>query len=215
MNALNPSKLTEKGKCAVYVRIANIASRARVAPIAMAATRSLYRRALRVASLCVDEHRDWMASYVKLRFRDDALARGGGAAAVERRLNEAEEELQRMVHTLERAGRLQGPEAASMAARSVQSPQSPAIEPTPQGGQGLQHKAVSPPYYEWDENAVGAWLQEIGLGHLAPSFAQCRVDGRLLLRLDEDDLAEDLGVTKRFERKRVLTQIEKLRAEMG
>ena len=174
----------------------------------MAAVRSLYRRALRLSACCVEEHQAWMTDYVRQRFRDDAFVRGGGAAALKRRLAEAEDELDRMVHTLQRAGRL---DANARVAR--QQPESVSTTSSPPKAEDDARPSGLPPY-QWDENAVGEWLQGIGLGQHAPAFARCRVDGRLLLKLDDEDLSEELGVTSRLERKRMLSRLEALRAEM-
>ena len=54
---------------------------------------SLYRRCLRVASFCAEDHRSWMSSYVRIRFRDDAIVRGGGPTKVMRHLREAHPEV--------------------------------------------------------------------------------------------------------------------------
>ena len=182
----------------------------------MAAVRSLYRRALRVADLCTEEHRAWASSYVRMRFRDDALARGGGANTMARRLTEAEDELLRMIKTLQHAGRidsqdaeriLQSQEPSGESAEKKSAPSGTAREPY------LPASASTTPPYDWDLNAVGAWLQGLGLGHVAPAFARCHVDGALLLRLDDEDLADDLGVASRLERKRILLELERLRAD--
>ena len=62
---------------------------------------SLYRRSLRMAALSVPEHRAWMLRYVRDRFRD--VPAGADFA---RRVREGEEELERHILTLRRAGRL-------------------------------------------------------------------------------------------------------------
>ena len=59
----------------------------------------------------------------------------------------------------------------------------------------------------WDEQDVGAWLNSLGLGDHAPAFANSRVNGRLLLSLDDEDLQE-LGVASRLQRKLILTRCE-------
>ena len=155
---------------------------------------SLYRRCLRVASFCVEEHRPWMASYVRMRFRDDALA-GSGPEMLQRRLREAEDELQRMISTLTAAGRMEA--VAETAPSEVSQPVSSTSESSHPN--------------DWDENAVGAWLQGLGLGQHRSAFARCRIDGRLLMRLDDEDLVGELSVSSRLERKRVLVEIERLR----
>ena len=169
----------------------------------MAAVRSLFRRALRVAGCCVEEHRAWAGSYVRMRFRDDAVARGGGTVATARQLREGEDELQRMVRMLQHAGRLgDAVRYEPDAARASAYGSTPASQAAARG--------TAPPR-EWDEATVGEWLESIGLGQHAPAFARRRVDGRLLLLIDDEDLASELGVASRLERKRVLSKVEELR----
>ena len=195
------------------------------------AIRSLFRRCLRVASFCAEDQRTWMVSYVRIRFRDDAIQRGSPTKRAQH-LCEAEDELQRMVSTLLHAGRLEASDTSRLMAifQPVAERLSPSGAPASSsssltlasagisgGSSGASSSSTHAPSapalspYEWDENAVGAWLQGLGLGRHAPTFARCRVDGRLLLRLDEDDLAEDLQVGSRLERKKVLVELERLR----
>ena len=74
-----------------------------------AAVRSLYRRSLRAVAFCTAEHRGWMTSYTKNRFRDGAQSQSSGL------MSDAEEELQRFVRTLQHAGRLDAAASASLA----------------------------------------------------------------------------------------------------
>lgn len=165
--------------------------------------RSLYRRSLRAAKASIPDQQAWAIKYVQLRFRDAALVRGGGQSA-EIRMKEAETELARFVSTLHQKSRLTAAEAVKLGEipteirnRAVERVDPAADSP----------RAPS----EWDEHAVSDWLQQLGLSEHAPAFARCRVDGRLLLRLDEDDLSEELGVTSRLQRKRILVEVDRLR----
>ena len=116
-----------------------------------------------------------------------------------------------MVHTLVSAGRLDSVSAVRLRGQSDASASS---DVRPVASSSQHEETARPTTLQWDENAVGAWLQELGLGQHAPAFARCRVDGRLLLQLDDEDLSAELGVESRLERKRVLTQIERLREEL-
>ena len=61
----------------------------------------------------------------------------------------------------------------------------------------------------WTENAVSEWLRDLGLDVHVSAFADARVDGRLLLKLDDEDLLE-LGVTSKLQRKLILSRCEAL-----
>ena len=162
-----------------------------------ARSRSLYRRCLRAAELCVDEHRPWMTSYVRLRFRDDV----GSREKLPARLSEGEEELARMLVTLERAGRLV-PRAGGVESASSQPPHSA----TPSASCPLDTATG------WSEARVQRWLSEcLGMGEHVAAFARHRVDGALLLQLDDTDIGGELGVASRLQRKRLLVEIERLR----
>ena len=50
----------------------------------------------------------------------------------------------------------------------------------------------------------------MGLAEHAQAFARHRVDGALLLQIDEADLSDELGVASRLQRKRLLTAIRDL-----
>eukprot|EP00900_Chrysochromulina_parva_P013664 jgi/Chrpa1/22299/Chrysochromulina_OHIO_Genome00027878-RA len=62
----------------------------------------------------------------------------------------------------------------------------------------------------WTENVVSEWLRDIGLDVHVSAFADARIDGRLLLKLDDEDLLE-LGVTSKLQRKLILSRCEALR----
>ena len=75
----------------------------------------------------------------------------------------------------------------------------------------IDHEAQAPitpsQPIRWDERDVAAWLTDLGLSVHAPAFADSRVNGRLLLSLDDEDLQE-LGVASRLQRKLILTRCE-------
>ena len=123
-----------------------------------------------------------------------------------------------MIGTLQHAGRMDADDIDRVNRRNI----STAASSSPEKAESpmiaeIHHDAetAATPPYEWDENGVGAWLETLGLGQHAAAFAKCRVDGRLLLRIDDEDLADELGVSSRLERKRILAQIERLRAEIA
>ena len=118
-----------------------------------------------------------------------------------------------MVRTLLHAGRIDEATASRVARWShAGETDAPPRPKSAEAGTAAAAKATtgSPPH-TWDINAVGAWLQDLGLGQHASAFAHHRVDGRLLLQVDEQDLVEELGVASRLERKRILSHIERLR----
>jgi hypothetical protein len=163
------------------------------------ATRALYRRCLRAAEYCVDDHRDMMMTYVRVRFRDNALATSS-SSALTRCLREGEDELKRFMRTLQAAGRLPDPQ-------SITDP--PSAEPvnvgvSPSGGLLNTRR--------WTEAAVQEWLRGLGLDEHIAAFARHRVDGALLFQLDDEDLAHELGVTSRLQRKRILSRIGELKS---
>ena len=166
-----------------------------------------------------------MNTYVKNRFREDAMGRGMSPTAVQNRLTDAEDEIQRMIQMLVSTGRLNDDGAARLARpykAADASSSSAAAATTPKrvaagalSGDGSRSKPrVGPPARDWDEDAVGAWLQALGLGQHADAFAHHRIDGRLLLQLEDADLGNELGVSSRLERKRILSQVERLQEEM-
>ena len=153
----------------------------------MAAARSLFRRSMRAAQACVDEHRAWAVSYVRLKFRDDARVRGSDTM-LKRLLADGEEELTRMTGYLEASGRLK---KAPLASRTV-VPDSPVPK-------------------RWSVEEVGDWLSSLGLAEHASAFARERIDGQMLMEIDDEDLHAELGVSSRLQRKRILAGVASLR----
>ena len=159
--------------------------------------RSLYRRALRATAYCADGQRDWTASYVRMRFRESAPG--------QRKIAEEEEELAGFVAKLLGTGRLQPVEARRLQPGAPPPPPPPPPPP--------REQQPAPAARAWDEDDVGAWLRERGLEQHVQTFARNRVDGRVLLSLDDADLADELGVASRLERKRLLAGLERLRGD--
>ena len=90
---------------------------------------------------------------------------------------------------------------------SPHSPLSPAV-PLP----GARLRSTSPPaslphsMQDWDVTDVCRWLTRIGLPHLIPTFRSHDIDGKLLCRLDDDDLVGEMAVEGRLARKKVLAE---------
>ena len=89
---------------------------------------------------------------------------------------------------------------------AVTSPHSPLSPAVP------RLRSTSPPaslpqlMQDWDVSDVCRWLTRIGLPHLATAFRVHDIDGKLLCRLDDDDLVGELAVQSRLVRKKVLAE---------
>ena len=163
----------------------------------MAATRSLYRRALRVAAACVPEQQGFAFTYIRERFRDPSVVPGSHAHA--ERVRDGTDEVERMVVALRAKDRLS--EAAVSRLMGIQPPSMSTISAS---------SDPSLPSTRSDEAAVAEWLKSLDLDAHVEAFAKARVDGRLLLSLDDDDLQE-LGVQSRLQRKLILTRLSSVR----
>ena len=193
------------------------------------AVRSLYRRCLRTASYCIESQRSWMSSYVRMKFRDEALLSG----TLQRRLLDGEDELERMLLTLQRTGRLPTagpphrwiarslePQASSCASSpSTAAPISARVEAEPRvvpadavaGPPASASSGPSGAPRHWSEAQVHSWLGELELERHAEAFAKHKIDGQMLFELDDQDLREELQVSSRLARKRILASIASLR----
>ncbi|XP_072285215.1 NAD(+) hydrolase SARM1 [Pyxicephalus adspersus] len=63
----------------------------------------------------------------------------------------------------------------------------------------------------WKPLEVQNWLQQIGFDKFSKAFKEYQIDGDLLLRLNESDLKEDLGLTSSIVRKRFLRDLVELK----
>jgi|EP01047_Picozoa_sp_COSAG01_P041448 hypothetical protein len=83
------------------------------------------------------------------------------------------------------------------------------LAPNQRPGRGAQQSVAEPAC--WSASRVAHWLasETVGLGKHAGRFETFGVDGALLAVLDDEDLQE-LEVTSRLERKKLLIQISKL-----
>ena len=130
------------------------------------------------------------------------------------RLREAEDELQRMVDLLLKSGRMNAAAAEKVRPPAPCTGETPASTSSssirmPVGSSSSNSSDIECPL-EWDEGRVSEWLQELGLAHHAAAFSRLHVNGKLLQQLDDADLADELGVSSRLERKRLLLLIEEL-----
>ena len=67
----------------------------------------------------------------------------------------------------------------------------------------------------WNFKEVADWLAEINLPQYKEKFEQIRIDGALLFEVQEEDLKEDLQVSVRLHRVKILQEIQKLREQAG
>eukprot|EP00808_Paulinella_micropora_P006283 g72215.t1 len=64
---------------------------------------------------------------------------------------------------------------------------------------------------QWDVAAVTKWLAGLDLGQdVVESFQKNKINGPMLLKLENEDLQEDMGITNRLVRKNILANIEAL-----
>eukprot|EP00808_Paulinella_micropora_P027039 g50249.t1 len=64
---------------------------------------------------------------------------------------------------------------------------------------------------QWDVAAVTKWLAGLDLGQdVVESFQKNKINGSMLLKLENEDLQEDIGITSRLVRKNILANIEAL-----
>ena len=65
--------------------------------------------------------------------------------------------------------------------------------------------------YNWSVDDVLIWVKRIGFGGYVQAFSDLRVDGDILLELDDQQLKEDIGVTNGILRKRFLRELTQLK----
>jgi hypothetical protein len=175
----------------------------RLNPMQRAAVRQLYRRAIRAAQASVPEQRAFSVTYVRSRFYERQVDSNGNKLAEV--LTEGWDELERFVSMLSLKGRVTDDGAARLVSRSaVKTPGPPAADAREARGALLADT--------WNESAVSEWLRDLGLDVHVSAFADARVDGRLLLKLDDEDLLE-LGVTSKLQRKLILSRCEAFRGQ--
>ncbi|XP_062814945.1 NAD(+) hydrolase SARM1 isoform X2 [Anolis carolinensis] len=72
-------------------------------------------------------------------------------------------------------------------------------------------RRLPPSVPNWKPPEVQEWLQQIGFEKHRALFLERQVDGDLLLRLTEDDLVGDLGMTSSITRKRFFRELTELK----
>ena len=77
-------------------------------------------------------------------------------------------------------------------------------------GEEVPHK-LSQQVPLWTIEDVKEWVKQIGFGNLIKEFEKSRVDGDLLLKLNEDMLLNDIGITNGILRQRFLRELSTLK----
>ncbi|XP_038614876.1 NAD(+) hydrolase SARM1 [Tachyglossus aculeatus] len=72
-------------------------------------------------------------------------------------------------------------------------------------------RRILPCVASWKEAEVRTWLQQIGFSQFCERFRDQQVDGDLLLRLTEEELRDDLGMTSGITRKRFFRELTELK----
>ena len=89
-------------------------------------------------------------------------------------------------------------------------PRSPSSSPLPPPSSpplfGHSRLGPSGPMLEWRVDEVGTWLRQVGCGEWCRAFERHEIDGKLLSRLDDDDLAAEVGIDSRLKRKKLLAE---------
>lgn len=68
-------------------------------------------------------------------------------------------------------------------------------------GEEVPHK-LSQQVPLWSPEDVEEWVKQIGFSEIAPRFVESRVDGDLLLQLNDENLREDIGLKNGIKRRR-------------
>lgn len=63
----------------------------------------------------------------------------------------------------------------------------------------------------WSQEDVLLWLKLIGMEQYAENFGEMKIDGLIILELNEDELLEELKITMKLHRKKILKAIEVLK----
>ncbi|KAJ7309042.1 hypothetical protein JRQ81_008331 [Phrynocephalus forsythii] len=72
-------------------------------------------------------------------------------------------------------------------------------------------RRLLPSVPNWKPPEVQQWLQQIGFVTYCPTFLEHQVDGDLLLKLTEEDLEADLGMTSSITKKRFFRELTELK----
>lgn len=77
-------------------------------------------------------------------------------------------------------------------------------------GEEVPHK-LSQQVPLWSTEDVREWVKQIGFTEYANSFVESRVDGDLLLQLNEENLKDDIGLTNGIQRRRFTRELQNLK----
>ncbi|KAG5675929.1 hypothetical protein PVAND_005786 [Polypedilum vanderplanki] len=77
-------------------------------------------------------------------------------------------------------------------------------------GETVPHK-LSQQVPLWSIEDVGEWVKQIGFGEYEHNFYDAKVDGDLLLQLNEENLRDDLGIKNGIRRKRFERELQNLK----
>jgi SAM domain (Sterile alpha motif)/SH3 domain/PH domain len=102
---------------------------------------------------------------------------------------------------------------ASVASAAASSPIPSVSASPPQPPVNNDLAVLEKPTREWNVADVCSWLRIVDFELYVSKFDENKVDGDLLLELEEDDLVTELGITKSLHRKRMIKKIDKLKAE--
>ena len=99
-------------------------------------------------------------------------------------------------------------------------PRSPSSSPLPPPSSpplagGGRRRGLGAGMMEWSVEDVGLWLRHVGCGEWCAAFERHDIDGKLLSRLDDDDLAAELAIESRLKRKKLLAERDAWRTHSG
>ncbi|GAB0093847.1 Sterile alpha and TIR motif-containing protein 1 [Sergentomyia squamirostris] len=77
-------------------------------------------------------------------------------------------------------------------------------------GEEVPHK-LSQQVPLWTTEDVREWVKQIGFADYEKNFYESRVDGDLLLQLNEENLREDIGIVNGIQRKRFMREMQNLK----
>lgn len=77
-------------------------------------------------------------------------------------------------------------------------------------GEQVPHK-LSQQVPLWSVEDVQEWVKQIGFGEYECNFYESRVDGDLLLQLNEENLRDDIGITNGIRRRRFIRELQNLK----
>ncbi|KAF4526326.1 hypothetical protein B566_EDAN015480 [Ephemera danica] len=77
-------------------------------------------------------------------------------------------------------------------------------------GEEVPHK-LSQQVPLWSTEDVREWVKQIGFAEYAQNFVESRVDGDLLLQLNETNLSDDIGITNGIRRRRFTRELQNLK----